>query len=221
MHVGLPGGKRSQTEAMHCPAREGGLDSGGTMDLVLDCGGVVSFTISFNYPGSVLHRDLSDHHGVDARIKKASRAFGALRGRVFSSKDVPERLKGNVFKGGVLAVLLYGGESWCLTAESTTRLRNWHNKRIHEMCRVMMRSHVHRITSKSPQKRTGVFSLEHELGSRTLLWTGRVARMPKDRLPKRLKHSWVRRARPTLRPKDELRPVPRAPSWPLRPSPGL
>ena len=75
--------------------------------------------------------------------------------------------------GGVLAVLLYGCESWCLTAESVRRLANWHNKRIREMCRVtVLQTHVYRITSESPQKRTGVFSLEHYLASRTLLWAG-------------------------------------------------
>ncbi len=45
---------------------------------------------------------------------------------------IPERLKGNqgkVYAGGVLAVLLYGCESCCLTAESVRRLANWHNKR--------------------------------------------------------------------------------------------
>ena len=70
MHVGEPGGKRSKTGTMHCPAREDGLDNGDTSDLVLHCGGVVSFTIPFNYLGSILHRDHSDHHDVDARIKK-------------------------------------------------------------------------------------------------------------------------------------------------------
>jgi hypothetical protein len=91
------------------------------------------------------------------------------------------------------AVLLYGCESWCLTAESVRRLTNWHNKRVREMCRVTMcQTFVHRITSESLQKRTGVFSLEHYLASRTLLWAGRVARMPKNRLPKRLMLSWIR-----------------------------
>ena len=33
-----------------------------------------------------------------------------------------ERLKGKVYAGGVLAVLLYGCESWCLTEESVRRL---------------------------------------------------------------------------------------------------
>ena len=58
------------------------------------------------------------HHDVDARIKKVSKAFGALRDHYFSTRNVSERLKGKIYSGGVLAVLLYGCESWCLTAES-------------------------------------------------------------------------------------------------------
>ena len=93
----------------------------------------------------------------------------------------------------LLAVLLYGCESWCLTAKSVRLLSNWHNKQIREMCRVAMcQTLVHRITSECLQKRTGFFSLEHYLASRTLLWAGDVARMPKNRLPKRLVFSCIR-----------------------------
>jgi hypothetical protein len=121
--------------------------------------------------------------------RRHPRPLGALRSKTFSSRAIPERLKGNVYAGGVLAVLL---ESWCFTAESVRRLANWHNKRIREMCRVtMLQTHVYRITSESLQKRTGVFSLEHYLASRTLLWAGHVARMHKNRLPKRLMLSWI------------------------------
>ena len=137
MHVGSAG-KKSKTEAMYCPARTDKDDDGDTSDLMLDCGGTVSFTQSFVYLGSLLHCDLSDHHDVNARIKKASAAFGALRDCLFGSKNVPERLKGKVYAGGVLAVLLYGFVSWCLTADSIKRLSRWHNKRIREMCRVIM-----------------------------------------------------------------------------------
>jgi len=72
MHVGAPG-KESKTETMYCPARDEEYEAWDTSDLVLDCGGTVSFTQSFVYLGSLLHRDLSDHHGVDARIKKPPR----------------------------------------------------------------------------------------------------------------------------------------------------
>ena len=80
------------------------------------------------YLGSLLHYDLSDHHDVEARLKKAPQTLSVI----FSSRDIPERLKGKVCAGGVLAVLLYGCESWCLTAESVRRLANWHNKRIRD-----------------------------------------------------------------------------------------
>jgi hypothetical protein len=48
---------------------------------------------------------------VDARIEKAAQPFGALCVRVFSSRDVPERLKGKAYADGAFAVLLYGCES--------------------------------------------------------------------------------------------------------------
>ena len=37
----------------------------------------------------------------------------------------------------------------------------------------------------------GAFSLEHYLASRTFLWAGHVARMPKSRSPKRPMLPWV------------------------------
>ena len=114
---------------MYCPRRGTKYEDGDTSDLVLDCGGTVSFTKSFLYLGSLLHYDLSDDHDVDTRIKKASKAFGALRDRFFSSATVPERLKGKIYADGVLSVLLYGCESWCLSAKSLNKLTLWHNKR--------------------------------------------------------------------------------------------
>jgi hypothetical protein len=84
-------------------------------------------------------------------------------------------------------VLLYGCESWCLTAEAITRLRNWQSMRFREMYMVdICLTIVCRITSVSLQKRTGVFSLEHYLATRSLLWAGHVARMSKSRSPKKL-----------------------------------
>ena len=85
MYVG-DGTKKSKTEAIYCPARGSRYEDGDSSDLTLSCGKTISFTESFVYLGPLLHSDLSDHHDVDARIKKAAKAFGALRDRVFSSK---------------------------------------------------------------------------------------------------------------------------------------
>ncbi len=93
MHVGT-GGKKSKTEAMFCPARGAPYEDGDTSDLVLNCGGTVSFTKTFVYLGSLLHNDLTDHHDVEARIKKVPRRypwpsaiFDTLRHRIFSSQN--------------------------------------------------------------------------------------------------------------------------------------
>jgi hypothetical protein len=45
------------------------------------------------------------------------------------------------------------------------------------------------------QKRTGVFSLEHYLASRTFFWASHVTRMPKSRSSKRPVLSWVMKPR--------------------------
>ena len=133
MHVGS-NGKWGKTEAMYCPARKAAYGDGGTPDLVLDCGGTASFTESFVYLGSLVHYGPSDHHDVEARIKKAPQALGAMA--------LP-----------------------------------------------------HRITSGSLQKPTVVYSLQHYLASRTLLWAVHVARTSKNRLLRRLMLPWIREPR--------------------------
>ena len=52
------------------------------------------------------HRPELDHHDVEARIKKALYALGAMRRKTSGSADIPGRLKGKVYAGGVLVVLL-------------------------------------------------------------------------------------------------------------------
>ena len=70
------------------------VDNGSTgARCALDCGGTVSFTELFVYLGSLLHYDLSDHHDVEARIKRAPKALGAMRSKICGSADIPEGLK--------------------------------------------------------------------------------------------------------------------------------
>ncbi len=77
----------------------------------------VPFTESFVYLGSLLHYDLSGHHDAEAQLKNASQAIVALRSKISSSRELPVRLKGKIDAGGILAVMLYGCEWWCLTTE--------------------------------------------------------------------------------------------------------
>ena len=54
----------------------------------------------------------------------------------------------------------------------------------------------HRINSKSLFERLGVGSFDSYYNRRLLRWAGHVARMPLDRMPRKLLTSWVEHARP-------------------------
>ena len=87
----------------------------------------------------MIHCSLSDSHDVANRIRKAPVAFGALRETIFGTMHVPLQAKTALYSPGVLSMLLYGCESWCLTQKGMLiPLLNWQNKRIREMYRVTM-----------------------------------------------------------------------------------
>ena len=75
--------------------------------------------------------------GVQRR-NKASGAFGALRKELFGTKYASCEAKRKAYTGIVLNVLLFGCESWCLTADLVGTLASWHHARLREMCRVTM-----------------------------------------------------------------------------------
>jgi len=56
---------------MYCAVMDAKYEDGNTSDLVLDCGGgVVSFTESFVYLGSLLHCNLSDDHTTSTKASR-------------------------------------------------------------------------------------------------------------------------------------------------------
>ena len=123
---------------------------------------------------------------VNMRIKSATSAFGALK-NVLTSLPVDLRVKGRIFNALVLSFFLYGSEAWCLREDLFNRLRSSHNRCVRSMCRITMAHTIkHRITSKSLFERLGVGSFVSYYNRRLLRWAGHVARMPMDRMPRKL-----------------------------------
>ena len=196
IHVGHNGGA-SKTVAMFIPAHGCSAQDGDKSNVTLNSGGTVGFVDKFLYLGSWLASDLSDRSDVTHRINKASGAFGALRKELFGTKYASYEAKQKAYTGIILNVLLYGCESWCLTADLVGTLASWHHARLREMCRVTMHQvWIHRITTDELYERIGVQSIEYYIRVRTLRWVGHVARMDKTRLPRRLLTAWVANSRP-------------------------
>jgi hypothetical protein len=66
------------------------------------------------------------------------------------------------------------------------------------MCRIRIAQTIKkRITSKSMFERLGVESFDSYYNRRLLSWAGHVARIPLDRMPRKLLTGWVEHARST------------------------
>jgi len=202
MHTGTQE-KKSKTEVMYCPPHR--------KDVILpeheapvkvdNEGGIVTFTDTFKYLGSRIHRSLQDDADVDGRIKSATCAFGALKKSIFGSKHIKPATKKAVYLAIILNILLYGAESWCLTEKLLQRLRVFHNQCIRSMCRVTRwHTRKHRISNKVLRDRLKMETIDQYISERKLRWAGHVARMDHSRLPRKFLTSWVRHPRPVGRP---------------------
>ena len=139
--------------------------------------------------------------GVDSRVGAASRAFGALRVHVFSSTSVTRAATHMVYERLVLAILLYGCECWCLTEELYSRLRVFHAQCLRVMSRVTRKhTRAHHISTQALGQELGIESIDFYVTRRQLRWAGHVARMPFERLPRRMLSSWVPSRRPVGAP---------------------
>jgi len=199
-HVGRDGAK-SKTEAMYFPPAQSPYQDANTLPLDVD-GGIVTFTQTFKYLGSLLTSDLCDSIEVDARIRSASAAFASLRQQFLSSKNIKPSHKARTYESLILGLLLYGSETWSLTNELKNRLQSFHNRCVRTMCRInLWHTREYHIHGKELEERLGLKSLDTYLTQRRLKWAGHVYRMEFNRLPRKLLTSWVDHPRPRGRPR--------------------
>lgn len=189
IHLGR-GDEKSKTEAMFCPARGKGLDSGCTDNFdVAD--GFVSFTTEFKYLGSMINYSLTSTTDVNKRITDASAAFGALS-CIFDKKHISRRIKGKIYQSLILSILLYGSECWSLTQKLYLRLQSFHRKCARKLCNITMQHTIRRhIRTSDVLEQAGIRSFSYYYNTRLLRWAGHIARMDMDRLPRKLLTGWV------------------------------
>ena len=170
--VGHNGGP-SKTVAMFIPAHGSSNQDGDKSNIVLSSGSDIGFVDKFPYLGSLLASDLSDRHDVKPRVR-----LGLCLRSSSARNMLPTKLSDKL-TGIILSVLLYGCESWCLTADLAGILASWHRARLREMCRVTMHQvWIHRITIEELYERIGVRSIEFYIRVRTLRWVGHVLTWP-------------------------------------------
>ena len=137
----------------------------------------------FTYIGSTLSRVVHIEDEINARIAKASAAFGRLRGIVWDRSGIRLDTKLKVYKAAVLPTILHACETWTVYQRHAKRLNHFHISCLRKLLKIKWQD---RIPDTEVLKRAGMQSVHTLLKLAQLRWTGHVTRMPKERLPKKI-----------------------------------
>ena len=129
----------------------------------------------FTYLGSTLSKVVHIDDEVNARIAKASAAFGRLRGSIwvrcgitdFSLSFSDTKLK--VYRSVVLPTLLYECETWTVYQQHVKRLNNFHTSCLRKLLKFKWQD---RIPDTEVLKRARMQSVHILLKLAQLRWTG-------------------------------------------------
>lgn len=196
-------------------AKSFGLSVNFSKTKAMDCGNVtidrqplsvdghtVEFVEAFNYLGSLQSDSGRCSAEIDRRLASASRAFGALQ-CVFRDSNLSIKTKRLIYSACVLSTLLYGAECWAILRQDEARLDSFHHRCLRAILGVSRwtQQHLH-VTNGDLRHRWGDPLLASDvLRKRRLQWLGHVARMPEERLPKKLLFGWLPQTRPAHGPR--------------------
>ena len=119
---------------------------------------------------------------INARIAKASAAFGRLHGSVWNRSGIRLDTKLKVYKAVVLPTLLYACETWTVYQRHAKRL-NFQASCLRKLLKIKWQD---RIPDTEVMRRAVMQSIHTLLKLAQLRWTGHVTRMPEERLPKKI-----------------------------------
>ena len=150
----------------------------------------------FKYLGSHQAANATESLDIKERIKAASNAFGALRKCFFKNRNIALAAKSAIYKCLILHVALYASESWSMSANDERILATFHNSCVRMICRVSrQQQRAQYITTDRLLRRLKLPPIAHFCLKKQLRWAGHVARMPWQRLPRKLLTAWVNRPR--------------------------
>ena len=176
-------------------------DNGEGVDLedgmILDNGERLDRVGKFCYLGDVLNGNGGSNSASVGRIRCAWGKFRELCGFLLK-KDVSLRLKGRVYTSCVRSTMVYGCETWAITAEQMMRLERAERRMIRWMCGVSLKD---RVPTEDLRKRIGVEPLLDVLRRGRLRWFGHVLRKDDDNWTKKVMTYEVNGVRGRGRPK--------------------
>ena len=168
-----------KTEVLHQPARGNAY----TPPAIFIEGTQLKAVELFKYLGSLVSSNATHDAEINARIAKATSAFGRLTKRLWNNRNIRVDTKISVYKAAVITSLLFGCETWTLRKAHYAQLERFHQTSLRKIARIRW---FHKVTNYDVLKRCKIGSIQSMIESAVLRWTGHVVRMDNDRIPKKL-----------------------------------
>ena len=96
----------------------------------------------FTYHESTLSRVVHIDNEVNARIAKASAAFGRLRGSIWDRSGIRLDTKLKVYRSVVLPTLLYACETWTVYQRHAKRLNLFHISCLRKLLNIKLQDRI-------------------------------------------------------------------------------
>ena len=194
----------SKTEALFCPAKH-------TNEIELpeplffqDGIHRIEYTRDFKYLGGMLTERASDEIEIMKRIRQAKNQMGALLNFFHSKADL--QTKRFIFQAIPLNTVLYGCESWTITAQLEQKLTSFFHSSLRRILDLKMdQVKDHRIRNEHIQNKFNISDIMDTLRYRQFQFLGKIARLPDTCPQRKFLSAWINKARPVGRPKHTLR----------------
>ena len=158
----------------------------------------------FTYLGSVVTADGRINQDIERRRAGARRAFGSLRQRLWSRREISLKVKMRIFNAIVLPVLLYGATAWAVTRTEENRLNALEMGMLRSIVGIRWDDFVRNVDIR---ERLCQPPVSLKLRRARMRWFGHVERMGDERQVKRVMNAAMEGRRPVGRPRTRWKDV--------------
>ena len=144
----------------------------------------IEHVAKFRYLGSMQTSDQSVRAEVSNRLASAANAWLKLaKVHVWDADCISRGIKCTLYKVVAQSTLLYASETWAFPKQQVHRLEDFQMKCLRKICKISLKD---KIRNDYVLGWCNVARVANVVSHRRLRWLGHLARMPNERLPKKV-----------------------------------
>ena len=136
--------------------------------------------LKFVYLGGTVTQGGGADEDIKSRLGKARAAFSKLR-NIWKSTQLKLKTKLKIFKSNVVAVLLYGCETWRMTKRDTTKLDVFLHKSLRRIMKIYWPM---KISNEEIRNRANISTISEQIFRRRWKFIGHILRIDPSKHPK-------------------------------------